>query len=522
MIRLSSGMSEVMESRRADPDVVEDGAPRGDEGGLAAPDQAGDDCRVGLDQHRCAENWREVLILVGPGGDEVASLEDGLERVADEWIGSPEGLDIVGATRRRGQQRGDVDEQPPARLRHGPRRRQLPEGETQRLHGVGHHLLMTDGDVDVIPLVLLRGNREQRGDRATLDDVRAVVIEAPLNVLGLAEVGLDPSAEPLQIDHLHVGQYRLLLPLRPDRHLLGPTPRRRDDGDPFGGDRLGHDVAVAYGVDVRARQTGDERLTEAEAGLHGAELPVGRDRVGREQDAGRLWEDHLLHDHRHAGLAIVEAVVQPVGHGALGEQGRPAPTDVREDGSRPHDVQVRVLLPSEGSCRRIFRRRTGPDGAGAVFAEPGERTGDGGRQIAGYLDRFEGLTDAGTDRPDCLPVGRVEERQSIETFVDVRCLRQDLPEGVRGHAEAGRHAHAVDPPQLAEACALSADHRDLRLVDLPQMQHVTAHPSTFPVGFHQRPDFVTAVGRADSPVELRPALSADQWSLRQAPHLHVS
>ena len=313
-------------------------------------------------------------------------------------------------------------------------------------------------------------------------------------------MGLDPSTEPLQIDDLRVGQYRLLLPLRPDRHLLRPTSRRRDDGDPFGGDRLGHDVAVAHGVDVRARQAGDERLAEPEAGLHGAELPVGRDWVGREQDAGRLWEDHLLHDHRHAGLAVVEAVVQPVGHGALGEQGGPAPTDVREDGSRPHDVQVRVLLAGEGSRRRIFRRRTGPDGAGAVFAEPGEGTGDRGRQTAGYLDRFEGLTDAGTDRPDCFPVGRVQERQAIETFVDHRCLRQDLPEGIRGHAEAGRHTYAIDPPNsprrapfppTTATCVWSISRRS--------NTSPLIHPP-FPVGFHRAPDFVAADGRADGPV----------------------
>ena len=58
-----------------------------------------------------------------------------------------------------------------------------------------------------------------------------------------------------------------------------------------------------------------------------------------------------------------------------------------------------------------------------------------------------------------------------------RCLRQDLPEGVGGHAEAGRHAHALDPPQLTEACSLPADHGDLRPIDLPQMQHVTPHQS---------------------------------------------
>ena len=101
------------------------------------------------------------------------------------------------------------------------------------------------------------------------------MIQAPLNVLGLAEVGLDPPTEPCQLDNLRVGQHRLPLPLRLDHHFLRPTFGQRGHGDLLGGNRPGHDVAVAHGVDVWAGEAGDERLAEAEAGLHGAELPVG-------------------------------------------------------------------------------------------------------------------------------------------------------------------------------------------------------------------------------------------------------
>ena len=65
------------------------------------------------------------------------------------------------------------------------------------------------------------------------------------------------------------------------------------------GDRLGDDVAVAHLEDVRVDQARDQRLAQAEAGLHGGDPPVARDRVGGEEDAGRLREDHPLHDHRH-------------------------------------------------------------------------------------------------------------------------------------------------------------------------------------------------------------------------------
>src|SRR4028119_695334 len=41
---------------------------------------------------------------------------------------------------------------------------------------------------------------------------------------------------------------------------------------------------------------------------------------GRERDAGRLREDHLLHDYGHVDLPVVQAVAQAVGHGPLGEE----------------------------------------------------------------------------------------------------------------------------------------------------------------------------------------------------------
>jgi hypothetical protein len=60
-----------------------------------------------------------------------------------------------------------------------------------------------------------------------------------------------------------------------------------------------------------------------------------------------MREDHLLHDHGHVDLPVIEAVAQAVGHGALGEQRGPAPADVLDDRGGPDDVEVRVLLPRE-------------------------------------------------------------------------------------------------------------------------------------------------------------------------------
>ena len=474
-LQLLDVRQDEVEQRRSGlrPDV----ALQGGDGGLAAPDQLGDDGRIGLDRgRRPAGRRRHAGPLVRERPDEVAAVEDGLQRVPDQRIGFPQDLQEARAARRRSQALGDVDEQPPAGLVHGPRGRQLPQGEPQGLHGVGHHLLMTDGDVDVVLSVAGRGDGEQRGDRPALDDLEVIVDQAPFDVLGAAEVRFDPPAQLREPHDLRIRQRWLLLPLRLDRLFLRPACRRGVDGKLLGGDRLGDDLAVPHLVDVRVHQAGDQGLAEAEAGLHGGDLPVARDGVGREQDAGRLREDHLLHDHGHVDLPVVEAVPQAVGHGPLGEERGPAPADVLEDRRRPHDVQVRVLLAREGGRRQVLRRRTGSDGVGGLLAEPGERAGDRRRQIVGDGDPFEGPADLRAERADRLPVVRLQARQPIEPIVDRRRFRHDPLEGVRRHAKASRHADAFDPRKLPQVRALAANDRDLRLVDLLETQHVAAHP----------------------------------------------
>ena len=208
----------------------------------------------------------------------------------------------------------------------------------------------------------------------------------------------------------------------------------------LGADRLADDLAVAHLEHVRVHQARDQGLTEAEAGLHGGDPPVARDGVGREQDAGHLREDHLLHDHGHVDRTVVEAVPQAVGHGPIGEQRGPAAADVLEDRGRAHDVQVSVVLAGEGGRRQILCRRAGSDGVGSLLAELSERAGDRRREIIRDGDPFDGPADLRAERADRLPIIRVQARQLIEPTVDRRRFRHDPPEGVRRHAKASRHS----------------------------------------------------------------------------------
>ncbi len=174
---------------------------------------------------------------------------------------------------------------------------------------------MTDGDVDVVLPVAGRGDREQRRDRPALDDLEAIVNQAPFDVLGRAEVRFDPPAQLRETQHLRIRQRSPLLPLR-----------------------SGDDLAVSHLIDVRVHQPGNQSLAETEAALYHSNLPVARYGVGREKDAGRLREDHPLHHHGHLDLPVVEAVAYAIGHRTLGEERGPAPADVPEDRRLPHDI----------------------------------------------------------------------------------------------------------------------------------------------------------------------------------------
>ena len=326
-----------------------------------------------------------------------------------------------------------------------------------------------------------RGDREQRGDRPALDDLEAIVDEAPFDVLGAAEVRFDPPAQLGEPHDLRVRQRRLLLTLRLDRLFPRPACRRGVDRELLGGDRLGDDLAVTHLVDVRVHEAGDQGLAEAEAGLHGGDLPVGGDGVGREQDAGRLRKDHLLHDHGHVDLPMLEAVPQAVGHRPLGEERGPAPRDVREDRLRarrrsdmcragPRRRPSASPPPSRWIGRR--RRACSPSLASERVIAAARSSG---MAIASSARRTSALSARIASRSSGLRRDSRSSRSSIDgTSARIRS------EGVRRHAEAGRHADAFDPRKLPQVRALAANDRDPGLIDLPEIQHVAAHPTTSP------------------------------------------
>ena len=179
---------------------------------------------------------------------------------------------------------------------------------------------MTDGDIDAVLSVAGRGNGEQRGDRPALDDLEVIVDQAPFDVLGrpkCASIRRPSCASRTTCASVSAGcscrsgsiacscvppageawMARCLVAIALATTSPSRTCRRRHSPDRRPGPRRG--------------RSWPPRMKD---------LPVARDGVGREKDAGRLREDHLLHDHGHVDLPVVEAVPQAVGHGPLGEE----------------------------------------------------------------------------------------------------------------------------------------------------------------------------------------------------------
>ena len=101
----------------------------------------------------------------------------------------------------------------------------LPDGQPQGLHRVGHHLLVTDGEVDVVLPVAGRRDGEQRGDRPALDDLEAVVDQAPFDVLGRPKCASIRRPSCASAHDLRIRQRRL--PCRAGSIAAACGPARR-------------------------------------------------------------------------------------------------------------------------------------------------------------------------------------------------------------------------------------------------------------------------------------------------------
>ena len=145
--------------------------------------------------------------------------------------------------------------------------------------------------------------------------------------------------------------------------------------------------------------------------------------------------------------------------------------------SGPGDVQIRVVLAGEGRRRLILRGRAGSDGAGGLLAEPSDGTGDLRRDVDGDGDRLDDPAQLGAHCADGIAVVWPQARQLAAYRRRAERVRfgDDSLEGVGRHAETIRHAHAIDPGKLRQIRALATNGRDVRRIDLREVQYVGRH-----------------------------------------------
>ncbi len=178
---------------------------RGVDGGLRLLDQLAHEGWTGLDRLRSG-GGRAPGGSVRIGQDDISALDERLECIPHQRVGTPGHVQEAGTARRRGKDLRHVHEQASARLGHGSGRGHLPEREAQGPHGIGHHLLVPYGDVHVALRAFGDGDREEGGDRPALDEPELAVSQAPFDILRPAEVRLDTPTERRQQGHLRVRQ----------------------------------------------------------------------------------------------------------------------------------------------------------------------------------------------------------------------------------------------------------------------------------------------------------------------------
>ena len=225
----------------------------------------------------------------------------------------------------------------------------------------------------------------------------------------------------------------LLLPQRAAQHRAMTLPEGRlVDVELVGIDLALHDIlAEAVGA-------GDEH--------HVAEAGLG---VEREDDAarGQVGAHHLHHADRQADLEMVEAVVDAIDDGAVGEQrGEAAPAGL-EHVVGAADVQKAFMLTGEAGGRQVLGGRRAAHRDRDVVAVLGFEFGDKPRATAlaqalgagGGVDDAARLLRALREQRDVGDVEVVEQRMQPRPRIG---CRQRIAVGIGREGEAVRHAHA--------------------------------------------------------------------------------
>ena len=218
-----------------------------------------------------------------------------------------------------------------------------------------------------------------------------------------------------------------------------------------------------------------------EHGVAKARLGVDGEHHTRRRDIGA---HHLHHADRQRDLEMVEALVDPVMNGAIGEQAGETTAARVEQTLFALDVEIRILLAGEARRRQVLGGRRAPHGETYFLAVLLLKLAVGiqnfGGQIVGQpgaVDDFTGALAFTRQRGD---VGGVELVELGMQTVPRAGLVQHVAIGLGGDGESVRDADALTGQlleHLAQRRVLSADERHvvdaelLKKADVPGCAH---------------------------------------------------
>ena len=182
-----------------------------------------------------------------------------------------------------------------------------------------------------------------------------------------------------------------------------------------------------------------------------------------EDDAAcrEIRADHLHDPDRQRYLEVVEAVVDAIDDGAVGEdRGEAAPARLDYIGLAAH-VQETLMLPGETGGRQILgsRRAAHRDcdfGTASLFERPvgGRDFGAKCRVAGGVVNQAAG--GGGAFGKQC-HIMMVEAREKPAQFCPNPALGERRAIGLRGQRETVGHPLAQERAQFAKRCGLAAD-----------------------------------------------------------------
>jgi len=226
------------------------------------------------------------------------------------------------------------------------------------------------------------------------------------------------------------------------------------------------------------------RFSQPEGAVDEDHLPEAAVRIEREHDAGggTIRDNHLLHRDGQQHREMIEAVLDAVHDGAVGEdRGEAAPAGGEQRGI-PANAQVALMLSGEARLREILGRRAGPNrhrhlgtvlptqysiGGDHLVLEPWwprRRLHEPAKLCTGSRDRSDVFTRHGfEDRSHVLPETVGVEQRAIGVGRDGKPV---------GDADACRAKSAI---QRTERGRLAADEGDVSRPQVPEPANVGSH-----------------------------------------------